>query len=127
MTVVLATDVLLDHLRRGAEATAAVRGAAASGRRVTASVLSRVELHRGLRAELHSAAAALDVFVDWVPVDHVIARRAAEHAEEFGARVDTTRCVIAATAERLDADLLTCDVRDFPMFPDLEPPYEKRA
>ena len=83
MTVVLATDVLLDHLRRGAEATAAVRGAAASGRRVTASVLSRVELHRDLRAELHTAAAALDVFVDWVPVDHVIARRAAEHAEEF--------------------------------------------
>ncbi len=123
MTVVLATDVLVDHLRHGAAATAAVRDAAAAGRRVTASVLSRVEVHRAASPSLLAALEALDVFVDWVPVDHVIARRAAEHAERFGELTGPVACVIAATAERLDADLLTCDVADFPMFPDLAPPY----
>ncbi len=123
MTVVLATDVLVDHLRHGADATAAVRNAASAGRRVTASVLSRVEVHRAARPALLSALEALDVFVDWVPVDHVIARRAAEHAERYGDRVGPVECVIAATAERLDADLLTCVVAEFPMFPDLQPPY----
>jgi len=123
VTVVLGTDVLLDHLRRGGDASAAVRRVAASGRRVTASVLSRVEIHRTLPAARLGAAASLDVFVDWVPVDHVIARRAAEHAEDHGDAVSAAACVIAATAERLDADLLTRDVSDFPMFPDLEPPY----
>jgi predicted nucleic acid-binding protein len=127
VTYVVDTCLLLDHLRSVEGATAELDRALASGRRVTGSVLTRTELRRGARPHELAAIETVEILLDWVPVDHEIASRAAEHAEEFGAHVDTTRCVIAATAERLDADLLTCDVRDFPMFPDLEPPYEKRA
>ena len=104
MTVVLDTDVLVDHLRRSEPATGAVRAATESGRRVAASVLTRVELHR---TTPQAALDALDVFVDWVPVDHAIAALAAQHASRDGG--DVVRCVVAATAERLDADLLTRD------------------
>ncbi len=125
MTVVFDTNVLVDHLRRRPTATATLLDALRSGRRVTASVMSRVEVRRGSRAHQAEGIDELDVFIDWVPVDHAIAARAAAHAERFGAShgADAVDYVVAATAERLDADLLTRNVRDFPMFPDLEAPY----
>jgi predicted nucleic acid-binding protein len=106
VTVLLDTDVLVDHLRGDAAATALFRDATAAGRRVAASVLTRIELHRASGAS-PQALDSLDVFVDWVPVDHAIAAMAVEHAERHGE--DAVRCVIAATARRLGADLLTRD------------------
>lgn len=37
--------------------------------------------------------------------------------------IDDVDYLIAATAIVVDADLLTTNVRHFPMFPDLQPPY----
>jgi hypothetical protein len=125
VTVVLDTDVLIDHLRQHDPATRTFVAAVGSGRRVAASVLTRVEVRRGSRPHQAAAIDDLDVFVDWVPVDHEIAAIAAAHAERFGKThgADAIDYVIGATAERLDADLLTRNVRHFPMFPDLRPPY----
>jgi predicted nucleic acid-binding protein len=43
----------------------------------------------------------------------------------FATRVDESLvdCVIAATAQRYDAPLLTLNVRHFPMFKDLKPAF----
>jgi predicted nucleic acid-binding protein len=126
VTFVIDTNVLIDHLRSEPAATEAFRGALRSGRRVAGSVLTRVELWRGARPEEGPAIEAVEALVDWVPVDHEIASVAVRHAERFGrshATIDVPDYVIAATTERLDADLLTRDVRHFPMFPDLEAPY----
>ena len=125
MTFVLDTNVLVDHLRHRDEATAVIADALRSGRRVTASVLSRVELRKGARPEQAAALEALEALVEWVPVDHAIAGIAAEHAERYGGdgAIDVNDFVVAATARRLDADLLTCEVDRFPMFPALQPPY----
>ena len=125
MTVVIDTNVLIDHLRRVPQATQVLFGAADADRRLAASVMTRVEIRRGFRPHQAAGIEELDDFVDWVPVDHVIAELAARHAERFGRShgADAVDYVVAATAERLDADLLTSNVRDFPMFPDLEPPY----
>ncbi len=126
MTYVLDTNVLIDHLRSSAEATETFRKALRSGRRVAGSVLTRVELWRGARPEDVPAIEAVEALVDWVPVDHEIATGAVRHAERFGrshAAIDVADYVIASTTERLDATLLTRNVRHFPMFPDLEPPY----
>ena len=125
MTVVFDTTVLVDHLRRVPEATRILYAAADADRRLAASVMTRVEIRRGFRPHQAGGIEELDDFVDWVPVDHEIAYLAASHAERFGRSHggDAVDYVIAATAERLDADLLTSNVRDFPMFPDLEPPY----
>lgn len=126
MTFVVDTDVLIDHLRSNPAATDAFRRALRSGRRVAGSVLTRVELWRGARPEEVPAIEAVEALVDWVPVDHEIAAGAVHHAERFGrsdGAIDVPDYVIASTAERLDADLLTRNVRHFPMFPELEPPY----
>ena len=64
--------------------------------------------------------------LQWVPLDEPIARRAGE----LGRRWDRHRpgisladLVIAATAEQVDAELATANVRHFPMFEDLQAPY----
>jgi hypothetical protein len=125
MTYVIDTNILIDHLRATGPATTLFMRTLASGRRVTGSVLTRVELWRGTRSSEASALVAVEAVVDWVPVDHAITTAAARHAERFGRSHggDAVDYVIAATAERLGAELLTRNVRDFPMFPDLEPPY----
>ncbi len=126
MTFVVDTNVLVDHLRAESPATEAFRAALRSGRRVAASVLTRVELRRGARPQEVAMIEAVEVVIDWVPVDHEIAAGAVRHAERFGRShggIDVPDYVVAATAERLDASLLTRNVRRFPMFPDLTPPY----
>lgn len=126
MTYVVDTNVLIDHLRGHSSATEAFRTALRSGRRVAASVLTRVELRRGARPHEAAMIEAVEVVIDWVPVDHEIAAAAARHAETFGRShrgIDVPDYVVAATAERLDATLMTRNVRQFPMFPGLVAPY----
>ena len=126
MTYVVDTDVLIDHLRARPAATEAFRNALRSGRRVAGSVMTRVEVRRGVLPEEVATVEAVEALVDWVPVDHEIAATAERHAERFGrshSGIDAVDYVVAATTERLGAELLTRNVRHFPMFPDLEPPY----
>ena len=64
--------------------------------------------------------------VIWLPVDEVVARTAAALARVFRARnrgIDDADYIVAATAALLGAELLTTNVKHFPMFPELSPPY----
>ncbi len=126
MTYLVDTGILVDHLRDEPAATKCLEDALRSGRRVAGSVLTRVELRR--EAEPHELAAieAVERLLDWVAVDHQIALIAEQHAERYSSshpEVATTAYVVAATAERLSAELLTSRSERFPMFPDLAPPY----
>ena len=59
-------------------------------------------------------------------VTDTIARRAGEHLRAFRRShpgIDITDYVIAATVEVLGAELLTLDVKHFPMFPGLRPAF----
>jgi predicted nucleic acid-binding protein len=126
VSFVVDSGVLVDHLRDRPAATETVAEALRSGRRVAASVLTRIELRRAVQAHEMAAVEALEVLVEWVPVDHEIADIASEFAERHGRErrdLRMTDLVVAATAKRLQADLLSCDVQNFPMFPDLRPPY----
>jgi predicted nucleic acid-binding protein len=126
LTYLLDTSVLVDHLRSRPAATRALGDALTSGRRVAASVLTRVELRRGALPEEIGTIEAVEILLDWVPVDHEIADLAARCAERYARshpNIDAGDYVIAATAERLDAELLTRHVERFPMFPELRAPY----
>lgn len=123
MTVVLDTSVLIDILRNDASALAYSH----SLENVPAcSEVCRVEVMRGLRSAERRGAEQLFQALRWVPVDESVARCAGE----LGRRWDRHRpgigiadLVVAATAQVLAADLATANVRHFPMFPGLKPPY----
>ena len=62
----------------------------------------------------------------WLALDEPIARRAGQLGRRWRAShpgLATPDLVIAATALEHDLDLATLNVRHFPMFEGLEPPY----
>jgi len=126
VTLVLDTNVFVDHLRRTASAKAAIEAIVRSREEIAASVLVRIELARGLRPHQTSGFASLDLIVSWVPVTLDIGAAAAEYAERYSgshSAIDPVDYVVAATASHLDARLWTTNLRHFPMFPGLQAPY----
>ena len=64
--------------------------------------------------------------ISWVAVGEDVARAAGELARRYRRAhggIDNADYLIAATALLLGADLLTTNVRHFPMLPGLQPPY----
>jgi predicted nucleic acid-binding protein len=90
------------------------------------SILSRVEIEGGMRSAERQEVATLFSFLRMKPVTDAIARRAGRHLRRYRSShqgVDVVDYVIAATAEHFQADLVTLNVKHFPMVADLEPPW----
>jgi predicted nucleic acid-binding protein len=110
MAIVVDTSVLIDHLRWNQEAHASLRGAVATGERLVASVLTKVEVLAGMRASEEQATRRLLDSLGWIDVDDDLA----EHAGALARRllpthpgVDAVDDVIAATGPQLGAELWT--------------------
>lgn len=123
MSIVLDTTVLVDHLRASAEAHGYLDGLED---RPACSEVSRIEVLQGLRSAERRAADRLFALIRWVPVDAAVARRAGELGRKWRRShpgIGVADLAIAATAEQLDAPLATRNVKHFPMFKGLRPPY----
>jgi predicted nucleic acid-binding protein len=123
---VLDTSVAVDHLRGVPSAVELLRRLVESGEQIAASELVRFELLAGVREEAREDLEELFKVPLWVPVDAQIARLGGDLARRFRkahSGIDDADYLIAATTLVLDADLLTTNVRHFPMLRDLEPPY----
>jgi hypothetical protein len=119
------STVLIAHLRGVDAATALLRTAAASDE-ATASVLSRVEIEGGMRSNERVEVARVFLALRMEPVTEAVASRAGGMLRQFRRShtgIDVVDYVIAATAVELDAELLTLNVRHFPMFERLEPAF----
>jgi predicted nucleic acid-binding protein len=115
--------VLVDHLRALAPASAYI---AALEEQPVCSEVSRIEILQGLRSAERSATEALFSLIEWLPVDEQIARRAGELGRHWRAShpgVGIADLAIAATAEQINAQLATRNVKHFPMFTGLQAPY----
>jgi predicted nucleic acid-binding protein len=126
LTVVVDTSVLIDQLRGDSRAHAVLQRAAEREERITASVLTRVEVLAGLRPAEETATRSLLDRLEWIEVDEELAEQAGQLANRYLRSypgVDPVDYVIAATARRLDADLWTRNVKHFPMFEGLTSPY----
>lgn len=126
MTLLLDTSVLIDHLRGDPAAREALLEAAQDGHRLASSVVVKVEVLAGMRSDEERRTRRLLDTLDWIAVDDDIAERAGLLANRYlpsHPGVDPVDHVIAATAELHDAVLWTRNVKHFPMFPELEPPY----
>lgn len=119
------TTVAIDHLRGHEQATALLLDLAAR-EALIASEVTRFELLVGLRPDEEAAMERYFRLLTWIPVDEEVARKAGALARRYRREfpgIDDVDYLIAATAVSVDADLLTLNVRDFPMFPNLQHPY----
>lgn len=125
MSLLFDSTVLIAHLRGVPAATEQLR-LAASGDGAYASVLSRVEIEGGMRSGERSGVGRLFSGLDLVPVSDPIAGRAAgmlRRYRGFHRGIDVTDYVIAATAEEMGLDLMTLNVKRFPMIQGLRPAF----
>lgn len=112
------STVLVAHLRGITDATRLLYEAVAAGA-AACSVLSRVEIEGGMRTNERSAVARLFSVLDLQPVTDLIAIRAGEFLRSYRRShpgIDLVDYVVAATADLLGAELLTLNVKHFPMF-----------
>lgn len=123
MSAVLDTTVLIDVLRGHSSAVGYVLELEEVG---VCSEVTRVEVLRGLRSEERRPAERLFQVLRWVPVDEEIARAAGELGRQLRRShggIGVADLVIGATAERLGLPLATTNIKHFPMFKGLKPPY----
>jgi hypothetical protein len=124
MSVVFDTSVLIDILRSD---SAALEYARSVQEVPVCSEVTRVEVLRGLRRAERTSAEQLFQAMSWVPVDEPVARRAGELGHSWDRHrpdISLADLVVAATAEQFDAKLATTNIRHFPMFEGLQPPYQ---
>jgi predicted nucleic acid-binding protein len=126
VTVIVDTSILIDHLRGDERAHRLLRGSEERGEVLAGSVLTKVEVLAGMRPEERVPTRRLLDALEWLEVDDALAERAGALAFQFlrtHPGVEVVDYVIAATVERLGAQLLTRNRKHFPMFPDLPDPY----
>lgn len=132
MTVLLDTSVVIDLLRGNVAALAAVRAAVEDGHDLAASVVVKVEVLAGMRPQEEQPTRRLLEGIDWIAVDELIAESAGRLANQYAlshSGIDPMDYIIAATVHATtarqgqDAQLWTRNVKHFPMFAQLQPPY----
>jgi predicted nucleic acid-binding protein len=114
--------VVIDVLR----SNAAARSALARAGTLAASEVTRFEVLAGRRPGEEAATEAPFDGLDWLVVDEGVARRASALARDYRpshSGIDDADYLVAATALEYGAQLLTTNVRHFPMLPDLAAAY----
>ncbi len=125
MTTLFDTTVLIDHLRGNEDATSVVFNATANGA-VGMARVTDVELASGMRPHQVRAYQQLLRFIEVIDADEEIGNRAVELAIAWGPShraIDAIDYLIAATAETRSMQLVTMNVKHFPMFEGLVAPY----
>jgi predicted nucleic acid-binding protein len=120
------TTIAVDHLRGVPAAVELLTGLTDAGEDLVASELVRFELSAGVRNNELTAFEEFCSALRWVQVTEDVARVAGQLARRYRkshSGIGAVDYLIAATAIVIDADLLTTNVRHFPMFTKLEPPY----
>jgi predicted nucleic acid-binding protein len=127
MRLVLDTSVLIDHLRgRPAAAIELIPDALARGDELWSSYIVRAEVLAGMRAGEESATRDLLRLVTWVDVDEAMSEAAGALGRQYlrsHPGIEVADLIVAALAQHLDAKLKTTNVKHYPMFRGLQPPY----
>ncbi|HEX3981166.1 MAG TPA: type II toxin-antitoxin system VapC family toxin [Acidimicrobiales bacterium] len=122
----LDTSVAVDHLRGAAPAVGLLHQLVEDDEQLVASEVVRFELLAGVRQDERDALEQFFEAITWHAVDETVARAAGtlalRHRRAFSG-IDDADYVIAATALLLDAELLTVNIRHFPMLDGLRPAY----
>lgn len=126
MLLIIDTSVLIDHLRNDKRAVERLMSAAEGGDELWSVSVVRTEVLAGARPTEEAAIRELLASLRWLDVTLALADAAGHLASKYRrshSGVDTVDYLIAAGVQELGAELLTLNVRHFPMFPDLRPAY----
>jgi predicted nucleic acid-binding protein len=126
MRLVVDADVLIDVFRNVALAIDLLATAQRDGNELVSVTPVRTEVLRGASAERLLPVLDLLGTLAWIDVDQELADRAGDHGRRYGRShpgIQVTDLLLAAAVERIDGQLLTRNVRHFPMFPELRPAY----
>jgi predicted nucleic acid-binding protein len=122
----LDTSVAVDHLRGVPAAAELLTGLIGEGEPIVASEVVRFELLAGVRDDERNQLEQFFSACSWFAVDESITRMAGALARQHRRAhdgIDDADYLIAATAIVLEAELLTMNVRHFPMLTGLRPAY----
>jgi predicted nucleic acid-binding protein len=120
------TTIAVDHLRGAPAAVELLAGLIDRDEEVVASELVRFELLSGVREKELGALEDFCSVLTWARVNEDVARvggRLARRYRRSHSGIGAVDYLVAATAIVTEADLLTTNVRHFPMFRDLKAPY----
>ena len=124
--LVVDASVLIDNVRGIAAAKLLMVAALARGDEIWSSYVIRTEVLAGMRSEEAQRTHQLLQAISWAGVDAV----ESDAAGELGRRylrshpgIGTPDLLLAELAQRLGAELVTMNVKHFPMFPELKRPY----
>jgi len=127
MRLVFDTSVLIDHLRgKPRAATDLIPNAIARGDEIWSSYVVRAELLAGMRAEEEGATRELMRLISWAEVDESVSEAAGALGRRYlrsHSGIEVSDLIVAALTQHLDAELKTVNVKHFPMFTELRPPY----
>ena len=124
--LVIDSSVLIDHLRRDPRAVDRLRSAVQAGDELWSVTAVRTEIYAGARAGEEEAIAELLAELRWLEVSISVADQAGHLAATYRRShqgVDTIDYLVAASAIELGGEILTQNVKHFPMFPGLKPAY----
>ncbi|MFH1474698.1 MAG: PIN domain-containing protein [Chloroflexota bacterium] len=126
MSVVIDTDVLIGVLRDEPGANKAVAAARRHDPRLLSITPVRAEILRGMLPGEEATTTGLLNVLEWVAVDTDLADRAGELGRMYRRShpgIEVVDLLLAAAVERFSGELLTRNVRNYPMFPELRPAY----
>ena len=126
MRLVVDASVLIDNVRGVASARSLMVDALTRGDELWSSYVIRTEVLAGMRNEEQQRTHQLLRAIRWAGVDLAESDGAGELGQRYGRAhpgIDTPDLLLAELAERLGAELVTMNVKHFPMFPELKRPY----
>ena len=123
--ILLDTDVLVDFFRGYSKAVAFVN---ANSSRIILSSIVVAELYAGVKGDAEQA--TIEKFVSLfrvIPLDVEIARAGGLYKRDYGKShgVGLADAIVAATAERENAELKALNIKHYPMLKGLSPAYTK--
>lgn len=124
--MIVDTSVAIDHLRGDPTAVGLLSGLLDEDVPLVASEVVRFELLAGVRTTELGLLEEFFSALSWIPVGEPITRTAGELSRRYRrshSGIDAADYLIAATTLLLEADLLTTNVRHFPMLAGLQPAY----
>jgi predicted nucleic acid-binding protein len=124
--ILLDTNVLIEQVRGTTAARDWLLRARRESGRMSISAVSLTEFTGGMRSEERTVVRRLLGLVDIVVVDELVAERAGELMRRFRRShqgIGVVDYLIAASAQLHGMELATLNVKHFPMFDNLQPPF----